>query len=232
MILSEVKMTLKGSILVLPTYLVVLFVIALSAPTTAINASPATSIRWVKPDPNHPPHIDCKNIRIELEVEVLGADVPVQYVRFSRWDTIQQEYVVIGVDDAPPYQSEMDSQSLDPGWSQLLAEAFDETGDRLAGSWIFIYKSRCTYFLPFVENYLSSMPVPHATPLPTATAIPTGNPNQTPTNAPTPTHLPHPTVNPTKNPNPTTSQTPAPYPSFTPTLSPTPTRKPHKGQIG
>jgi hypothetical protein len=231
MILSEVKMSLKGSILVLPACLGILIVIALSASAAAINASPATSIRWVKPDPNHLPHIDCQNIRIELEVEMLGPDVPVQYVQFSQWDNVQQEFVVIGVDDTPPYQSEIDSQSLNPGWSQIFAEAFDEAGYRLAGSWIFIYKGGCTYFLPFVENFISSTPDPHATPFPTATAIPIGNPNRTPMTAPTPTHPPRPTINPTKNPNPTLTHTPAPYPTFTPTSSLTPTRKPHKLKI-
>ena len=96
-------MSPKGSILVLTACLGVLIVIALSAAAAPINALPATLIRWIKPDPDDPLPIGCENIQIELEVEVIGNDAPVQYVQFSRWDRVRQEYVVIGIDDSPPY---------------------------------------------------------------------------------------------------------------------------------
>jgi hypothetical protein len=72
-------------------------------------------------------------------------------------------YLDIAFIEAAPYQFELDTKALNPGWNQIFARAIDEAGnasDRrpLPRSWIWVYLIPRLYFPILFSSDLETGP--------------------------------------------------------------------------
>ena len=65
---------------------------------------------------------------IQLEVNATD-NVAVARVRFYRWDAVNEQWVEIGNDYSAPYQMNLDCSTLNEGWNEIDAEAYDTAGN-------------------------------------------------------------------------------------------------------
>ena len=104
-------------------------------------------VEWVSPVSNGSVY-DAGSEPVLLEVQAQD-DTAVQMVRFYRWDAIEEAFLDIGFVDTAPYRMEIDPGSLNPGWNQIFARAFDITGNESGRTWIWLrLKPAFSLFLP------------------------------------------------------------------------------------
>lgn len=102
-----------------------------------------------------------------VHLEVLATDnVAVSYVKFYRWNEPAGSFVDIGIDySAATCQSEaaelcfqwgFDTRVLNPGWNEIRARAYDESGNASPrpdlNSHIWLYYNPDLLYLPFVKK--------------------------------------------------------------------------------
>jgi hypothetical protein len=75
----------------------------------------------------------------------------IQRVRFLRWDALLNKHVEIGMDYEAPYEVELDANTLNWGWNQVFAEAYDNLGNRSNIPYIWLYRNKIPYFLPIIS---------------------------------------------------------------------------------
>ncbi len=95
-----------------------------------------------------------------VQLQVTATDnISVSSVRFSRWDAAANQEVMIKTDYAAPYQTTLNVSSLNSGWNQVNAVAFDSAGNQSERIHIWLVRENPT-------------PTPTATSTSTATPIP------------------------------------------------------------
>ena len=102
-----------------------------------------------------------------IRLEVVATDnVAVFYVRFYRWDALNNIFVDIGYDYTAAtcqfnpalmcYQWNLDTTILNPKWNEIRAIAFDESGNSSPNprvySFIFLYRNVSEIYLPFIKK--------------------------------------------------------------------------------
>lgn len=80
-----------------------------------------------------------------------GDNLAIDRVRLFRWDAPTKRYVEIAIVDRPPYSWSLDSQSLNYGWNQVFAVAWDVAGNRSSLEFIWVYRNfPPALFLPWI----------------------------------------------------------------------------------
>ncbi|NTV36961.1 MAG: hypothetical protein HGA53_08410 [Anaerolineaceae bacterium] len=62
-------------------------------------------------------------------------------VRFTRWDPEKLVFLELAVDSASPYTLELDTSTLNNGWNQVNAVAYDTAGNSSEFRYIFLYRT-------------------------------------------------------------------------------------------
>jgi len=97
---------------------------------------------WVLPNPT-PDEITCKNLQLTI-----GStnEEQISYVKFIYYGPDTDGPVEIGTDYSPPYQMDINTCDLVPGWYQIYAIAYDNN-DKI------IFSIKIPLFIPFI-NYM------------------------------------------------------------------------------
>jgi len=112
-----------------------------TAPRAGPNAPSDTtppSVYWILPVGDGQVYNVASGI-VGLEVSATDANPGVEVIDFERWDAVNNVWVYLGYDDAPPYQGSVDVNTLNPEWNQINANAYDGDGN-WATKFIWIYK--------------------------------------------------------------------------------------------
>jgi hypothetical protein len=98
---------------------------------------------------------DGQNVMLKVEVT---DNHTVNQVSFVRWDAVKQIYVVIAEFNQRPYQLELATSTLNLGWNQIYAVAYDVAGNRAEDKFIWLYKNSSAgggegrNYLPFISQ--------------------------------------------------------------------------------
>jgi VCBS repeat-containing protein len=85
-----------------------------------------------------------------VRLEVSASDnVGVASVRFYRWDDLKQINIEIGIVYQPPYRWDLDTRTLNMGWNQINAKAYDSSGNSSELGYIWLVKSY-HYYVPLI----------------------------------------------------------------------------------
>ena len=102
-----------------------------------------------------------------VHLEVLSTDnVAVSYVKFYRWNEPAGSFVDIGIDYTAAtcqseaaelcYQWDFDTKVLNPGWNEIRARAYDESGNASSrpdlNTYIWLYFNPDLLYLPLVKK--------------------------------------------------------------------------------
>ncbi|MBC7264718.1 MAG: peptidoglycan DD-metalloendopeptidase family protein [Chloroflexi bacterium] len=93
-------------------------------------------VNWVAPVGNEQVY-PVRDEVILLEVSATD-NVAVSRVRFYRWDAVNPRFCEIGEDYTAPYQASLDCRTLNYGWNQVFAEAYDTAGNVSDWKWIWL----------------------------------------------------------------------------------------------
>lgn len=87
---------------------------------------------------------------ITLQVSATD-DVAVDYVRFVWWNANINQFVDLGNIYLDPYQLSINTQTLNDGWNQIFAIAYDTSGNASQRQyiWLYVAVSGFKVFLPF-----------------------------------------------------------------------------------
>jgi hypothetical protein len=96
------------------------------------------TIQWISPGPSGGAH-DIWLGNLKLEVEATD-NVQVVCVEFFRWDAEIEEFIHLGTVCEPPYMIEIDSSSLNYGWNQIFARAYDSAGNWSDFKFIWLFR--------------------------------------------------------------------------------------------
>lgn len=76
-----------------------------------------------------------------IHLEVTASDnLAIDRVLFYRWDATNELFVDIATITAEPYQTELNAATLNPGWNQVFAKAFDTSGNVSERQYIWLYR--------------------------------------------------------------------------------------------
>ena len=64
----------------------------------------------------------------------------VNRVQFYRWDPAQETYLDLATLTAPPYRIELDTSTVNLGWNQINARAYDNAGNPSEVGYIWLYR--------------------------------------------------------------------------------------------
>jgi hypothetical protein len=110
---------------------------------TVLDTQPP-QVEWLSPIPDGEVLIvGFKSILLEVGATDNGVLTGVQ---FYRWDSLLNGYLDIALIEAAPYQFELNTMVLNPGWNQIFARAFDEAGNVSERSWIWVFLVPRFYF--------------------------------------------------------------------------------------
>ena len=107
-------------------------------------------ISWISPAIGEDTWIDVGTQIYPLEVEVLD-NVRVASVRFRRWEPTTSEWVLIGSVNSAPFRFDLDTSTLNIGFTQITAEAIDTNGNR-SEAYIFLRRWGSLIYLPVVSR--------------------------------------------------------------------------------
>lgn len=96
------------------------------------------SVTWTAPVGDQDVHTVTKQI-VVLEVQA-SDNQSVDRVQFYRWDATQESYVDLAILAAPPYRFELDTSTLNLGWNQINARAYDIFGNPSEVGYIWLYR--------------------------------------------------------------------------------------------
>ncbi len=90
-------------------------------------------------------------LRVMAEDDNLDPVVPIEKVRFYRWDSDNAEYLDIEYVDTLPYQVDFDTSVLNSGWNQIFAKAIDIAGNKSERQFIWLFREfPFQLFLPMI----------------------------------------------------------------------------------
>ena len=121
--------------------------------TIQVNVSPSDteqpSVTWTSPVSDQ----DVKTVNNQIVVlEVQASDnQAVDRVLFYRWDAIHETYMDLATVTAAPYRLELDTSTLNLGWNQISARAYDNVGNPSEVGYIWLYKV-VEFFLPVASR--------------------------------------------------------------------------------
>ncbi|MFN8489879.1 MAG: Calx-beta domain-containing protein [Caldilineaceae bacterium] len=98
-----------------------------TAPNTPGDTTPPT-VNWTSPVGNDQVYPVTSGI-VGLEVSATDINPGVEEVDFERWDAVNNVWVSLDFDATPPYQSSVDVSTLNAGWNQINATAYDLDGN-------------------------------------------------------------------------------------------------------
>lgn len=118
-----------------------------------INVSPSDtqqpSVTWTSPVSDQDVHTVTNQI-VVLEVQA-SDNQAVDRVLFYRWDAIHETYMDLATVTAPPYRLELDTGTLNLGWNQISARAYDNAGNPSEVGYIWLYRVM-EFFLPVASR--------------------------------------------------------------------------------
>ena len=92
-------------------------------------------------------------------LEVIASDnSALAKVRFYRWDSVVEDFIDIAILESPPYLYEFDTSSLNYGWNQIFAKAYDSSGNESQRTFIWLYQTippvqiPVQIFVPLIER--------------------------------------------------------------------------------
>ena len=86
------------------------------------------SLSWVAPV-GDTKVFDVCNQTVQLEVD--ASDISgINRVVFNRWDYVNQKRIVIETVYGTPYQTNLDASALLPNWNEVIADAYDNAGNK------------------------------------------------------------------------------------------------------
>jgi VCBS repeat-containing protein len=107
------------------------------------------SVTWTSPVSDQDVHTVTNQI-IVLEVQA-SDNQAVDRVLFYRWDAIHETYMDLATVTAPPYRLELDTGTLNLGWNQISARAYDNVGNPSEVGYIWLYRVM-EFFLPVASR--------------------------------------------------------------------------------
>ena len=149
---------------------------------TSVPDTEKPAVNWIAPVGNEQVYQVGDEV-IQLEVSATD-NVAVARVRFYRWDHPNQQYVEIANDYTVPYQMNLDCSTLNYGWNNIFANAYDTAGNESDRKWIWLDRVIPTSTPTSTStptNTLTSTPTGTPTPTAMSTATATGTPTATPT---------------------------------------------------
>lgn len=105
----------------------------------------APSVTWLSPVGDEEVH-HVSNEMVVLEIQV-SEDQGIDRVEYHRWDVPAQDYVELATLTASPYRFELDTRTLNMGWNQINARAYDTAGNASEVGHIWLFKTT-QIFLP------------------------------------------------------------------------------------
>jgi VCBS repeat-containing protein len=107
------------------------------------------SVTWTSPVSDQ----DVQTVTNQIVVlEVQASDnQAVDRVQFYRWDAIHETYMDLATVTAAPYRLELDTSTLNLGWNQISARAYDNVGNPSEVGYIWLYKV-VEFFLPVASR--------------------------------------------------------------------------------
>lgn len=105
----------------------------------------APSVTWLSPVGDEEVHY-VSNEMVVLEIQV-SEDQGIDRVEYHRWDVPAQDYVELATLTASPYRFELDTRTINMGWNQINARAYDTAGNASEVGHIWLFKTT-QIFLP------------------------------------------------------------------------------------
>lgn len=90
---------------------------------TPVRGATGPVVNWVQPVGNDGRY-DVGTQSLQLEVAV-ASDVAIAAVQFYRWDAVNETYIHLGYVYSAPYRLELDTSTLNRGWNDIFAKAYD-----------------------------------------------------------------------------------------------------------
>ena len=114
-----------------------------------VNDTQVPTVNWVSPV-GVEQRFDVGNQTVTLEVDAKD-NIGIASVDFFRWDAIQGQFVDIAVVNSPPFQTTLNTGTLNLAWNQIFAKAYDAAGNASERQFIWIYRDQGEYviMLPF-----------------------------------------------------------------------------------
>lgn len=75
---------------------------------------------------------------VQLRVDAKD-NTSVVSVHFIRWDAATETYIAIETEHSAPFNTTLDTSTLEPGWNQIFARAYDPSGNASDYHFIWIY---------------------------------------------------------------------------------------------
>lgn len=109
----------------------------------------APSVTWLSPVGDEGVYqVNGELVMLEIQV---SDDQEVDRVEFHRWDVPTQGYVELATLTAAPYRFELDTRTLNLGWNQVNARAYDTAGNASEVGHIWLFKIT-QIFLPLTAR--------------------------------------------------------------------------------
>lgn len=109
----------------------------------------APTVTWLSPVGDEEVYY-ANDEMVVLEIQV-SDDQGIEKVEYNRWDVPTQSYIALATLTAAPYRFELDVGSLNLGWNQVNARAFDTAGNASDVGHIWIFKTM-QVFLPLAAR--------------------------------------------------------------------------------
>ncbi len=103
---------------------------------TPVSGTGGPVVNWVQPVGNDGRY-DVGTQSLQLEVAV-ASDVAIAAVQFYRWDAVNETYIHMSYVYSAPYRVELDTSTLNSGWNDIFAKAYDVEGNISQREHIFV----------------------------------------------------------------------------------------------
>lgn len=98
----------------------------------------APSVTWLSPVSDEEVYY-VSNEMVILEIQV-SEDQEIDRVEYHRWDVPTQAYVQLATLSDAPYRFELDTRTINLGWNQINARAYDSAGNASEVGHIWLFK--------------------------------------------------------------------------------------------
>lgn len=108
------------------------------------------SVAWVSPALSDE-RFDVNDEVVRLMVSAHD-NIGVAYVNFFRWDAVNEKFINIATVNSAPYEVDLNTVILNPGWNQIFARSFDTSGNGSLRQFIWLYQNRWHIYGPLVAR--------------------------------------------------------------------------------